>query len=441
MPLAEEIGKRASLAIENARLYRDARVAVAAERSARDKAEEATRLKDEFLATVSHELRTPLNAILGWGRLLQSGGIAEERRAHAVDTVVRNAIAQNQLIEDMLDLGRIISGKMRLTVQSMELAQIVDAASDVVQPAADARGVVLVRAIPAEPLPISGDAGRLQQVVWNLLSNAVKFTPRGGRVTVRVTRREGGMDIAVEDTGSGISAPFLPFVFDRFRQQDGAITRKTGGLGLGLAIVKSIVELHGGTVEATSAGEGHGSTFAVHLPVSETRALAPVPATTSDAPLRDADGSMPRPPELVGLRVLVVDDELDARELLRTLLEHCQAKVTTAASVAEAMGHFDRARYDVIVSDIGMPVENGYDLIRQVRARAVEAGGKVPAIALTAYARSEDRKRALVEGFQTHVAKPIDPNELLLIVAAAAATQRRGASAVEAAAPQRADKA
>ena len=441
VPLAEEIGKRASLAIENARLYRDARVAVAAERSARDKAEEATRLKDEFLATLSHELRTPLNAILGWSRLLQSGGIAEERRARAVDTVVRNAIAQNQLIEDMLDLGRIISGKMRLTVQSIELSPIVDAALDVVQPAADARGVVLVRAIGDEPLPVSGDAGRLQQVVWNLLSNAVKFTPRGGRVTVTVARRDTGMEIAVADTGSGISAPFLPFVFDRFRQQDGAITRKTGGLGLGLAIVKSIVELHGGTVDATSAGEGHGSTFVVHLPVSETRALAAAPETTSDASLRDADGSMLRPAALVGLRVLVVDDEPDARELLRALFEHCRATVTTAASVAEAMGHFDRARYDVIVSDIGMPVENGYDLIRQVRARAVEAGGKVPAIALTAYARSEDRRRALVEGFQTHVAKPIDPNELLLIVAAATATQRGGASAVEPAAPHRADKA
>ena len=419
--LAEEIGKRASLAIENARLYRDARVAVEAERSARDKAEEATRLKDEFLATLSHELRTPLNAILGWSRLLQSSSIPEERRAHAIDTVVRNAVAQNQLIEDMLDLGRIISGKMRLTMLPVDLAQIVAAAIDVVQPTADARGVVLARTDTEPPLAVSGDAGRLQQVVWNLLSNAVKFTPRGGRVDVELVRRDAAMEIAVRDTGSGISAPFLPYVFDRFRQQDGAITRKTGGLGLGLAIVKSIVELHGGTVEAMSAGEGQGATFRVILPLATARAAEPLPGVVTDARVRDSDPSVGCPPGLVGLRVLVVDDEADARDLLRTLLEHCQASVTTAASVAEALRHFDAATFDVIISDIGMPVENGYHLIRQVRARPAEAGGAVPAIALTAYARSEDRSRALVEGFQTHVAKPIDPHELLLLVTSVAA--------------------
>ncbi len=275
VPLAEEIGKRASLAIENARLYRDAKVAVEAERSARDKAEEATRLKDEFLATVSHELRTPLNAILGWSRLLQSGVLPEARRTHAVETVVRNAVAQNQLIEDLLDLGRIISGKMRLTVQAVDLRQIVDAAIDVVTPAADARGVQLTRAMDGVASLVSGDAGRLQQVVWNLLSNAVKFTPRGGSVEVRLQQLPAAMEIAVRDTGSGISAPFLPYVFDRFRQQDGAITRKAGGLGLGLAIVKSIVELHGGTVEAQSAGEGEGSTFVVQLPIMAARAVTP----------------------------------------------------------------------------------------------------------------------------------------------------------------------
>jgi PAS domain S-box-containing protein len=429
VPLAEEIGKRASLAIENARLYRDAKVAVDAERSARDKAEEATRLKDEFLATVSHELRTPLNAILGWSRLLQSDALPVARRAHAVETVVRNAVAQNQLIEDLLDLGRIISGKMRLNVQPVELGEIVDAAIDVVQPAADARGVQLVRAVEGVPRAVSGDAGRLQQVVWNLLSNAVKFTPRGGRVEVRMQQLPAAMEIAVRDTGSGISAPFLPFVFDRFRQQDGAITRKTGGLGLGLAIVKSIVELHGGTVEARSAGEGQGSTFVVQLPTLATRALTPSRATSSeDARARAANDQVERPPELAGLRVLVVDDEPDARDLLRAVLDHCAAKVTTAASVAEALHRFAAERFDVIVSDIGMPEQNGYDFIREVRARSADAGGTTPAVALTAYARSEDRRRALVEGFQTHVAKPIDPQELVLIVASVAnAPRRRGA--------------
>ncbi len=429
VPLAEEIGKRASLAIENARLYRDAKVAVDAERSARDKAEEATRLKDEFLATISHELRTPLNAILGWSRLLQSDALPVARRAHAVETVVRNAVAQNQLIEDLLDLGRIISGKMRLNVQPVELQQIVDAAIDVVQPAADARGVQLTSAVEGAPSAVSGDAGRLQQVVWNLLSNAVKFTPRGGSVEVRMQQLPTAMEIAVRDTGSGISAPFLPYVFDRFRQQDGAITRKTGGLGLGLAIVKSIVELHGGTVEARSAGEGQGSTFVVQLPILATRALTPsMTSASEDAPARAADDPVQSPPELAGLRVLVVDDEPDARDLLRAVLEHCAAKVTTAASVTEALRHFAADRFDVIVSDIGMPERNGYDLLREVRARGADAGGSTPAIALTAYARSEDRRRALVEGFQTHVAKPIDPQELVLIVASVAnAPRRRGA--------------
>ena len=424
VPLAEEIGKRASLALENARLYRDAKVAVEAERRARDKAEDATRLKDEFLATLSHELRTPLNAILGWSRLLQTNALPAERREHAIDTVVRNAVAQNQLIDDLLDLGRIISGKMRLTVDAVDLTQVIDAAIDVVQPAADAKGVRLQRVDDAEPVQVSGDAGRLQQVVWNLLSNAVKFTPRGGHVVVLVERNEASVEISVGDSGSGIAPAFLPFVFDRFRQQDGAITRKAGGLGLGLAIVKSIVELHGGTVEAHSDGEGKGSTFSVHIPVATLRGTARRDAREVLAPATRGEAELGYPAELAGLRILVVDDEDDARDLLRTLLEHCRATVFTAANVSDALVVFDRERPALVVSDIGMPGENGYSLIRKLRARGPADGGATPAIALTAYARSEDRRRALVDGFQSHVAKPVDPHELLQTIARVAQRHR-----------------
>lgn len=269
VPFVEEIGRRASLAIENARLYRDATAAFDAERQARDKAEEATRLKDEFLATLSHELRTPLNAILGWARLLQSGSVGEEKRSKAFDTIVRNALAQNQLIEDLLDVSRIIAGKMRLNVDTVDIVAVIEAALDVVGPTAEAKGVRLEPLLDRNPGFIAGDAGRLQQIMWNLLSNAVKFTPRGGRVHVDVRREESYVEIAIVDTGLGIASDFLPYVFHRFRQQDGAITRKTGGLGLGLAIGKNLVELHGGTVEAHSEGEHNGSTFVVRIPIHQ----------------------------------------------------------------------------------------------------------------------------------------------------------------------------
>ena len=415
VPLVEEIARRATLAIENARLFREAERAALAERRGRDKAEEATRLKDEFLATLSHELRTPLNAILGWARLLQSGSVVEQKKAPAIDTIVRNAMAQSQLIEDLLDVSRIISGKLRLTIEAVNVSEVIASAVDVVTPSADAKGVRIQPVLATDAGLIRGDAGRLQQIVWNLLANAVKFTPRGGRVHVTLRRDESALEIAVADTGAGIASEFLPYVFHRFRQEDGAITRKTGGLGLGLAIVKSLVELHGGTVEASSEGSGLGATFVVRLPIAPVSSAAIVrPERTSALPL---EGGVTCPSELAGLKILCIDDEPDARDLLRTLLERCKAIVTTAASPSEALGMLAQARPDVIVSDIGMPGEDGYSFIRKLRSRSREDGGRTPAVALTAYARAEDRTRALVEGFQSHAAKPIDPQELLVVIA------------------------
>jgi signal transduction histidine kinase/CheY-like chemotaxis protein len=388
---------------------------------ARDKAEDATRLKDEFLATLSHELRTPLNGILGWGRLLQSGSLDLEHRERAASAIVRNAGAQNQLIDDLLDVSRIVSGKLRLNVNPVHVSGVIEAALDVVRPAAAAKGVQLEPVFDSDAGFIRGDAGRLQQVVWNLLANAVKFTPRGGRVCVRLRRVDSSSEIAVSDTGSGISQDFLPYVFDRFRQQDGAITRRAGGLGLGLAIVKNLVELHGGTVQAESEGEGKGSTFIVRLPIAAVRdSIAPAGAPQSKAPAKatpDGDTLRDTPPELSGLKVLVVDDEADARDLLQLLLEHNDAAVTAAASAAEALEMVPRLKPDVIVSDIGMPGEDGYSFIRRLRKLSREDGGRTPAVALTAYARSEDRTRALKAGFQSHATKPVDSQELFLVIA------------------------
>ncbi len=385
----------------------------------RDKAEDATRLKDEFLATLSHELRTPLNAILGWGRLLVNGSLDEEKRERALDAIVRNATSQNQLIDDLLDVSRIVSGKLRLNVAPVQVCSVIEAALDVVRPAADAKGVLLQSVLDVEAGPIHGDSGRLQQVVWNLLANAVKFTPRGGRVYVRLQRVHSSVEVAVSDTGSGIASDFLPYVFDRFRQQDGAITRRAGGLGLGLAIVKNIVELHGGTVEAQSGGDREGSTFFVRLPIAPVRQSSPdaprlYPPPNGSATL--APGADDRS-ELAGLKVLVVDDEADARDLLQLLFEHRDAAVTSAASVAEALELVPRVRPDVIVSDIGMPGEDGYSFIRKLRKFSREDGGRTPAVALTAYARSEDRTAALKAGFQSHASKPVDAQELLLVIA------------------------
>jgi PAS domain S-box-containing protein len=400
----------------------DERALSAEAQRARDRALETTRLKDEFVATVSHELRTPLNAILGWGRMLQSGATPPDKRAHAIDTIVRNAISQGQLIDDLLDVSRIVSGNLRLNVDIVDAAHIVAAAVDVVQPAADAKGLHLRCVIDSDAAMVSGDAGRLQQVVWNLLSNAVKFTPREGTIDVRLRRVDSVIELSVTDSGAGIAARFLPFAFDRFRQQDGAVTRRAGGLGLGLAIVKSLVELHGGTVDAHSEGEGLGSTFTVRIPIAAVRPSSVVPARGRVSTASPPEGIpvVSRPAEVAGLKVLVVDDEPDARDLLRAVLEYCEAKVTTASSAAEALGVVEMLKPDVIVSDIGMPVDDGYTFIRRLREKPRESGGRTPAVALTAYARPEDRRRALLAGFQSHAAKPIDPQELVVVVASLA---------------------
>jgi PAS domain S-box-containing protein len=387
-----------------------------AERAARTEAEKANRAKDEFLSIVSHELRTPLNAILGWSQVLQAEvGLTPEIQ-EGLAVVERNARAQAQIIEDLLDMSRIISGKVRLDVQRVDLPAVLDAALASMQPAADAKGLRLQKLVDPLAGPVSGDPARLQQVVWNLLSNAIKFTGKGGRVTLSLARVNSHVEVVVSDTGAGISAEFLPYVFDRFRQEESSTQRRHGGLGLGLAIVKHLVELHGGTIEAKSSGAGEGSTFRVSLPLAALHANPagghrrhPVAQTPTD--------SVWNPPDLSGISVLVVDDDLDSRLLLKRLLEDCRAKVTMAGYVQEALDALDSRRFDVMVSDIGMPQRDGYDLIRVVRARPAEQGGRTPAVALTAFARSEDRTKAMIAGFDLHIAKPVEPRELCAAVA------------------------
>jgi signal transduction histidine kinase/ActR/RegA family two-component response regulator len=373
---------------------------------------DANRLKDEFLATLSHELRTPLNAVLGWTRVLRATQPGQETRARALESIERNARTQARLIEDLLEVSRIVTGKLRLQVRPADLATIVEAAIDVSQPAAAAKRIRIEAAIETRPAMTTGDPDRLQQVIWNLLSNAIKFTPPGGVVRVRL-RRERGFIITVQDTGIGIDAGFLPYMFEPFRQADGSASREHGGLGLGLAIVRQIVELHGGTVAARSEGANRGATFEVHLP-SELEIEAPgLRLDTSAAALPPARVD---PQLLANVRVLVVDDEDDARELLKTMFEAFGAEVTAASSTAEAMQCFERSTPDVLVSDVGMPFEDGYALIRRVRARQPQRGGLVPAIALTAYASPTDRLTALSAGYQAHVAKPYEPAEVAALV-------------------------
>lgn len=387
---------------------------------ARRKAENANRLKDEFLATLSHELRTPLTSILGWSRMLRSGNLAPEPAGRALEIIERNAQAQNALIGDILDVSSIITGKLRLDVRAVELSSVIEAAADAVRPAAEAKHIKLQVLIDPSTGQVSGDSDRLQQVVWNLLTNAVKFTPKGGRVQVRLECVNSHVEITVSDSGQGIPPEFLPFVFDRFRQADQNSTRIHGGLGLGLSIVKQLVEMHGGTVSAGSAGERQGTIFTVALPRlvvrhdrQTTQRVHPT-ANTSEP----ATPSPDCPPPLEGLHVLVVDDEADTRELLRAVLEGCGSQVSTAASAAEALTLLETTKPDVLLSDIGMPNQDGYALIRAVRAReARENSNRIPAVALTAYARVEDRVRALKAGFQVHVPKPIEPVELTAVVA------------------------
>jgi PAS domain S-box-containing protein len=398
------------------------------ERAARETAEAATRSKDEFLAVVSHELRSPLNAILGYAALLRYGGMDAQEVRHAVEVIERSGKAQAHLIDDLLDTARIISGKLRLVVGPVDLVSVIEESVQTIRPAAEAKGVILGTDLPSEIGQITGDPARLQQIVWNLLSNAIKFTSQGGRVDARLERVDPHIRITVSDTGKGISPDFLPYVFDRFHQSDTSSVRRHGGLGLGLALAKYLVELHGGTIEAESAGEGQGATFNVTLPV---RAVA--------TPIGEVDGAAAAKSsgELAGVRALVVDDEDDARELLRSALENYGADVIAVNSAAEAYALITETpppeRPDVIVADIGMPDEDGYSLIRRLREWEEARGAYTPAVALTAYGRVEDRVSALKAGFQIHVAKPVDPDELAIVILGFIKSPEQGRKAKKAA--------
>jgi PAS domain S-box-containing protein len=407
-----DIGERKRSQAECTRLLEQAMAAQA-------EADRANGLKDEFLAVLSHELRTPLTSILGWSNLLAAGNLDDAAAKSALETIVRNARAQRQLIDDLLDISRIITGKLRLNVQPVELTAMIEAVVDGVRPAAEARSIHLRTALDAHLSPISGDPDRLRQIIWNLLTNAIKFTPEGGRVEVGLARTGSHVEVTISDTGQGIAPEFLPHVFERFSQSDSSSTRRHGGLGLGLSIVRQLVELHGGTVTATSAGRGEGTTFKVIFPLMSVRpdlrdAERPPPLTGS-SPLTD------RQPSLNDLRVLIVEDAPDVRELVVAILGGCGAEVVAVGSAVEALEEMERQRFDVLISDIGMPLVDGYALIEKVRRLPLERGGGIPAVALTAYAGVEDRMRMLSAGYQMHLPKPVESIELTTAVATLAA--------------------
>jgi PAS domain S-box-containing protein len=380
------------------------------EQRAREQAEEASRAKDALLATVSHELRTPLNSILGWARMLRTGALGEAAAARAIETIERNAEAQARLIEDLLDVSRIISGNLRLDLRPIDLAPLIDAALDAVRPAAEAKSVRLECALDCGTGPVPGDPDRLRQVIVNLVSNAVKFTPEGGRVEVQLTCDGASAEVVVQDTGQGIEAEFLPHIFEPFRQAEGAgTTRRYSGLGLGLAIVRQLVELHGGSVRAESDGSGKGATFVLRLPLALT---AEARGVAANSVARGGGTELEGAPSLEGVQVLVVDDNVDARIFAATVLEACGAEVVTVSSAADALEAVQRLKPHVLVSDLAMPGEDGFTLIEKVRALGTWQGGRTPAIALTARAAAVDRKRALLAGYQTYLVKPVDPAEL-----------------------------
>jgi PAS domain S-box-containing protein len=421
------VSSQAAVAIDNARLYEAAQKAAAerkqlleSEQLARAQAERMSELKDEFLANLSHELRTPLNAIFGWSQVLRRRLQDNAELHQGLEIIERNARMQTRLIEDLLDMSRITAGKMRLDVQPVEPVSFIEAALETLRPAADAKGIRLEPLLDPTAGPVSGDPARLQQVVWNLLSNAIKFTGKGGKVQVLLERVNSHIEITVADTGIGIPSDFLPYVFERFRQADASLTRVHGGLGLGLSIVKHLVELHGGTVRASSPGDGGGATFSVHLPLTVVYRGS---NTETRRHPRAPDVTMPvnfKAPDLAGIKVLVVEDEADARELIQRVLTECGATVITVSKADEALRRVEQERPHLLLSDIGMPGVDGYELLRRVRALGPARGGKVPAIALTAFARSEDRTRALRAGFQVHLSKPVEPSELMTAVASVA---------------------
>lgn len=438
--LAATLATQVAIAYENAMLYSDAQrhaselqmeiaerkqaeeeraQLLVREQSARAEAEEANRTKDEFLATLSHELRTPLSAILGWSHLVRTGKLDELQMTRAFETIERNARSQSQLIDDLLDVSRIITGKLQIELQPVNLSSVIEAAIDAVRPAFEAKDIQFETVIDSQACLVPGDANRLQQIFWNLFSNAVKFTPPGGRVRVEFERAEPHARVSVSDSGIGIKPDFLPYIFDRFRQADGSTTRVHGGLGLGLAIVKHLVELHGGSVDVDSKGTDQGATFTVSLPL----ASAAVVADLDSARVLDPEGNglpVGLSELLDGLRILVVDDEFDSRELITAILTRCGSEVRCSESVAEAIQAFRDWKPDLLISDIGMPKEDGYSLIQKLRKMRSKWAREMPAVALTAYATVEDRDRALDAGFQVHLAKPIDPEALVRSIAGAA---------------------
>jgi PAS domain S-box-containing protein len=400
--LAVGIGAWASVALENARMF--------------GMVQEASRLKDEFLASLSHELRTPLNAVLGYSRMLRERMLSPDKQEQALETIERNATSLAQIVEDVLDISRIISGKIRLNVQAVDFPKAVQNAIDVVTPAADAKGVRIEAILDPDGGPVSGDPERLQQVLWNLLSNAVKFTNRGGKVQVRLERIDSHIEVSVADTGVGIARDFLPYVFERFRQADASIGRERGGLGLGLSIARQLTEMHGGTIEAASDGVGHGATFTVKVPLMSVQRSA----EQSLHPRAKRSVQSIAPGDLSDVRVLAVDDDPDAVRLVAELLETAGARVATASSADEAIGALDTELPHVIVTDLGMPRVDGFQLLQRIRAHQNPLVRQVPVAALTAYARSEDRVKAVRAGFHVHLAKPVDPAELVATVAALA---------------------
>jgi PAS domain S-box-containing protein len=402
--VARDITERKRAEVECERLMQQ-------EQAARRIAEEASTLKDDFLATVSHELRNPLNAIVGWAGLLSSGRLDEKTIARAVEAITRAAQAQDQIISDLLDVSRVISGRLRLDVRPLQLIEVLERAIEAMRPAIDAKQIRLLTLLDPAAGPMAGDPDRLRQVLWNLLSNAVKFTPRNGLSQ----RTNSHIEIIVSDTGVGIETQFLPYVFDRFRQGDSGTNRQSGGLGLGLAIVRNLVELHGGTVRAESKGTGQGASFTVNLPI--LIGSGDVAGEQHVHPTATEIGSRMDTPLLRNVRVLIVDDEAGAREVASIILVQAQAEVRAAESASAAFEIMDEWRPDVLVADIGMPQVDGYELIKQVRARGQRNGGDVPAVALTAYARTRDRLRVLSSGYQMHVPKPIQPDELIMVIA------------------------
>lgn len=386
------------------------------ERDAREQAEIASRAKDEFLGLLSHELRTPLNSILGWTRILSGHNLDEAAAAQALETIDRNAKLQARLIDDMLDVSRIISGKLRLDAQPVDLTSVINAAVETLRPAAEAKHIHMRVSLDFGTGTVLGDPVRLQQVIWNLVSNAVKFVPREGNVKVSLSRVDSQVEVSVSDSGPGIEEDFLPYVFDRFRQADSATNKKYAGLGLGLSIVRHLVELHGGTVEAANGTEGTGAVFTVRLPVMAISRSFDQLSRQADAAAAAGQLAFDSPPDLSGIKVLAVDDEPDARMLLEAMFEQCGAEIETCSSAAEALEMIEKFNPDVLVSDIGLPGEDGYSLIRKIRHLEESNGKRLPAVALTAFARTEDRVQALAAGYNMHVPKPVEPAELALVI-------------------------